>query len=57
MSYTLEIRSLFKGLNMNKVPEVGNFGFIELPRVTEQSMAESALAPKSFHSQAQFTRL
>lgn len=32
----LEIRSLFKGLNMNKVPKVGDFGISELPQVTEQ---------------------
>lgn len=36
MFNTLEIRSLFKSLNMNKVPKVGDFGFSELPQVTEQ---------------------
>lgn len=35
MFNTLEIRSLFKGLNMNKMPKVEDFGFSELPQVTE----------------------
>ncbi len=48
MSYTLEIRSLFKGLNMNKVPEVENFGFIELPRVTEQINGRVSISTQVF---------
>lgn len=46
-----------KGLNMNKVPKVGDFGFSELPQVTEQINPESALAAEAFHRQAQFTTL
>lgn len=48
MPNTLEIRSLFKGLNMNKVPEVEDFGFIELPQVTEQISGRVSISTQVF---------
>jgi len=50
MFNTLEIRSLFKGLNMNRCLRLKILALVNCLRSQSKSMAESALAAKSFQS-------